>query len=197
MNHIQHSFRLICIGISLIYSAPVQAGWLCDGLGIGCDPIPTTGRSADDDAPAPTVIDQNNPPKIFSFTISGKFTQWTDIAPETFVCDTRKREDRSCIWEGYIPEIKRNATVIFKPFAHDRGMYETSFLVAHNLGKDMNYRASGVRLDGGPFPASLSISWLVENPFQVLIRKSNYKGEVDRSAPPYGHLDIAFKEVLR
>jgi len=80
MKLVQHSFRLICVGTSLIYSVPTQAGWLCDGLGIGCNPVTATGRSTDGDTLAPTMINQNHPPEVFSFTVSGSFTKWSDVA---------------------------------------------------------------------------------------------------------------------
>lgn len=163
---------------------------MCDALGVGCDT-------------ATAQIDQNNPPEVFSFTIKGTFTNWTDIPKETFVCDTRKREDRACIWEGYIAEVKRNATLVFEPFPHDRGMYDVRVLMAHSLGKDTNY--SGLvqtiqKYQGKMYVMAfdeISITAMSQSPLFVEFRNSNYKGDVDYNEPPLGKLTVTFKEVLK
>jgi len=203
MKLVQHSFGLLGICTGLLFSTSAQAGKACDWLGIGCDPVTATGRSAADDAPAPTMIDQNNPPEVFSFTVSGAFKQWTDIPKEPFVCDTREREDRACMWQGYLPEIKRNATFTLEPFAHDRGMYKLRGFIANKLGKDPAYSgdvAISVQAQGlsilAPFN-SASITKLVTTPLIVEFRSTNHKGEANVSAAPVGQWNIAFKEVLR
>lgn len=48
----------------------------------------------------PSTVDQNNPPEVFVFAISGIFDAWTAIPEETFSCDTREREDRACVAMG-------------------------------------------------------------------------------------------------
>lgn len=196
MKCIQHSFKLICIGTSLIYSVPTQAGWLCDGLGIGCDPVSATGRPTDGDAPAPTMIDQNHPPEVFSFTVSGTFTKWSDIGEQTFVCDTRKREDRVCVWQGYIPEIKRNAVLSFKPFPHDQGMFKVRGVIANKFGKDTSYAGSISAPNGDYIMDEMSITSLSQHPFIIEYFASDYMGNIDFKKK-HGHLAIAFKEVLK
>jgi len=190
-----HTFSLSGIARTIVFSAllyctaglpPAHAGWMCDSLGIGCG---TDGADG-------VKIDQNNPPEVFSFTISGTFKDWTDIPKETFICDTRAREDRACIWEGYIPEIKRNATLVLEPFPHDLGMYDVRALIAHNLGRDTNFYADITDVSSGlGLPTKASISWLSENPFQMRIYPRTYSN-VDLEND-LGLIKISFQSVLK
>lgn len=206
MQFAQRRFGLIYFCLFLGVSAPAHAGMLCSWLGIGCDPVATMGRSADGDAPAPTQIDQNNPPQVFSFTVSGKFDEWTDIAPETFVCDTREREDRACEWRGHIPEIKRLITVHFKPFAHDLGMYNIKGWVESNIAQDGNFRVK-MGIDDAPefqeapgvlisVRKGVSLTHLAQFTLKAQIFEAgSYK--VNLRKEPYGAVTLKFKEVLK
>lgn len=205
MNICKYGAMLAGICISLTISTTSQAGPLCDWLGIGCDPIHTTGRS-DDDAPAPTVIDQNNPPEVFAFTVSGAFDEWSDIPPEPFVCDTREREDRSCIWYGHLAEIKRNAAVKFTPYPHDRGMYKVDAWVESKLAQDPNFRvyvgiddapdiqeAPGVLV---PVRRGISITHLAQYTLKGQIFEAG-RYTVNKRETPFGAITLKFKEVLK
>jgi len=196
MKLVPHKFIFISMCCLLATTASAHAGQLCDWLGVGCDPVAAAGRSSDDDGPAPTIINQNSPPEVFSLTISGNFTKWTDIEAQNFVCDTRKREDRACKWQGYIPEIKRNAVLSFKPFSHDQGMYKVRGFIEHNMGRDTSYAGSIVAPDGGYILNEMSIINLSQNPFIVEYYASDYKGVINFEKK-YGHLTFAFKEVLK
>lgn len=192
MKFAQHGAWLLGICASLVFSSPAHAGVTCDWLGIGCE-----------GAAASTDIDQNNPPDVFSFTVSGTFSNWADIKPETFVCDTRKREDRVCMWQKYIPEIKRDATLILEPFAHDQGMYTISGFLANRFGKDPAFSGKvGVmqKYEGTNFLnpiGQMSITLLSQTPVITEFRPSNHRGEVDFKAPALGTVTLTFKDVLK
>ncbi|MCR4378450.1 MAG: hypothetical protein NUV50_10220 [Rhodospirillales bacterium] len=205
MKFVQRGFWLFGICTSLTYANPANAGWACDWFGIGCETVTVPGKPGAVKLSA--EIDQNNPPEVFAFTISGTFDEWTAIPEETFICDTRKREDRACVWQGYIEEIKRSPTLIFKPFAHDLGMYGVDGFIANAFGKDPEYRSHvGVamveQVEGKPFAylayfKQISITHLAQYPLQMDVFKGGYRSlEKDRDVP-VGKITATFKGVLK
>ena len=189
MKFVTRAFLPLSICISLLSPTFAHADWLCSWLGIGC-------RGA-------AAVDQENPPEVFSFTVSGTFEDWTDIPPETFVCDTREHEDRSCRWRVRIPEIKRYATVVFEPFPHDLGMYKVRAVVEHNLGRDLDYGATrGIQIQEGGINMvasfrEISITEIAKSLLVVEIRKSNYRGQIDWKSPTYGRIELKFQDVIK
>ncbi|HEY9081564.1 hypothetical protein [Magnetovibrio sp.] len=189
MRRVLNRLALVTACILLAIAPPAHAGALCSWFGVACG----TGTSEPE---LSDKIDQNNPPEVFSFTVSGKFDEWADLTPRTFVCDTRKREDRACVWQGYIPEIKRNAVLSFKPFPHDRGMYKVRGIIANKFGKDTSFAGSISAPNGDYIMDEMSITNLSQNPFIIEYYGRDYMGNIDFKKK-HGHLSVAFKEVLK
>lgn len=206
MKFVQRGFWLFGICTSLTFANPAHAGWTCDWFGIGCETVTVPGKPGA--VELSSAVNQNNPPEVFVFAISGTFDEWTAIPEETFICDTREREDRACVWQGHIEEIKRRPTLMFKPFAHDLGMYGVNGWIAHNLGEDSSYRTNiGVamveQVEGKPFAyvapfKQISITHLAQYPLQMdIYKRSRDSRDKGRDIPPVGKITATFKGVLK
>jgi len=185
---------LIVAALFYCFTTPseAQAGWTCDWLGFGCAAEVTR-----------QVIDPKHPPEVFSFTLSGTFSKWADIPPETFICDTRKREDRACVWRGHIADIKRTIVFSLKPFPHDRSLYEVDGFMASALGEDPDFRSSvsiPKEYNGAPYlwgVSQLTLAAMVDHPLQVDIFEGGHYSQAKDKDVSVGHITATFKEILK
>jgi len=204
-----HFVSITACAFTLSITSPAQASWTCNWFGIGCQADDTPSQKENDSAAEYSkTIDQNNPPKVFAFAVSGSFNADGDLASETVICDTREREDRHCAIRKFVPSLKRNVTVIFKPFAHDLGMYKLASMIESNLGQDPDFRTKesiyltayeaedGVAGFAG-LHGKLSISAIAERDIKITVFKGGHYSASPTKNEPIGNVTLKFKGVLK